>query len=147
MGDTTIHSYCGQHHLTTLCTADAEGYELSRAVASLMAEREFVTEIGYPQVRPSPAFCDSSGSVFKATAGKTNKKGMYMQKRIKFMQDAERWGETLVTKIRTDDNRADILTKMLSTKLYKKMRDKILNVKAAAVNIHAFVRHQVAQWM
>ena len=42
MGDTTIHSYCGQHHLTTLCTADAEGYELSRAVASLMAEREFV---------------------------------------------------------------------------------------------------------
>ena len=90
MGDTTIHSYCGQHHLTTLCTADAEGYELSRAVASLMAEREFVTEIGYPQVRPSPAFCDSSGSVFKATAGKTNKKGMYMQKRIKFMQDAAR---------------------------------------------------------
>jgi hypothetical protein len=147
MGDTTIHSYCGQHHLTTLCTADAEGYELSRAVASLMAEREFVAEIGYPQVRPSPAFCDSSGSVFKATAGKTNKKKMYMQKRIKFMQDAERWGETIITKIRTDDNRADILTKMLSTKLYKKMRDNILNVKAVAVNIHAFVRHQVAQWM
>ena len=70
-----------------------------------------------------------------------------MQKRIKFIQDAERWGETLVSKIRTDDNRADILTKMLSTKLYKKMRDTILNVKAAAVNIHACVRHQVAQWM
>ena len=70
-----------------------------------------------------------------------------MQKRIKFMQDAERWGETIVTKIRTDDNRADILTKKLSTKLYKRMRDKILNVKAAAVKIHAFVRHQVAQWL
>ena len=39
-----------------------------------------------------------------------------------------------------------ILTKMLSTKLYKKMRDKILNVKAAALNIHAIVRHQLGKW-
>ena len=146
MGDTTIHSYSGQHHLTTLCTTDAEGYELSRAVASLMGTREFACEIGYPQVRPSPAFVDNSGALFKATQGKADKKGMYMRKRVKFLQEAERWGVAAITKIRTDDNRADILTKMLSTKLYKKMRDKILNVKAAALNIHAIVRHQLGKW-
>ena len=39
MGTTAIHSYSGQHHLMTLCTTDAEGYELPRAVASLMGTR------------------------------------------------------------------------------------------------------------
>jgi hypothetical protein len=117
MGTTTIHSYSGQHHLTTLCTTDAEGYELSRAVASLMGTREFACEIGYPQVRASPAFVDNSGALFKATQGKADKKGMYMRKRVKFLQEAEKWGEAAITKIRTDDNRADILTKMLSTKV------------------------------
>jgi hypothetical protein len=63
------------------------------------------------------AFVDNSGALFKATQGKADKKGMYMRKRVKFLQEAERWGEAAITKIRTDDNRADILTKMLSTKL------------------------------
>ena len=125
MWTTTIHSYSSQHHLTTLCTTDAEGYELSRAVASLMGTREFACEIGYPQVRASPAFVWTTRvrcSSIKATQGKADKKGVYMRKRVKFLQDAERWGEASITKIRTDDNRADILTKMLSTKLHKKMR-------------------------
>jgi hypothetical protein len=98
------------------------------------------------QVRPSPAFVNNSGALYKATQGKADKKRMYMRKRVKFLQEAERWGEAAITKIRTDDNRADILTKMLSTKLYKKMRDTILNVKAAALNIHAIVRHQLGKW-
>ena len=38
---------------------------------------------------------------------------MYMRCCVKFLQGAEKLGLTITIKIRTEDNRADILTKML----------------------------------
>ena len=45
--------------------------------------------------------------------------------------------------MRTDDNRADILTKVLQASHYMRLRDMILNVKNIAANIHAFVQWQI----
>ena len=67
---------------------------------------------------------------------------MYMRRRVKFVQEAEKLGLTLTIKVRTEDNRADILTKMLSSKTYARMRDKIMNVANVAVNIHIIIKHQ-----
>ena len=141
-GETTIHSLTGQHRAVTLGTTDSEMYELSRGVAALMAFKEFMTEFGYPQEMASPAKCDNAGGVFKATAGKSDKRSMYMRRRVKFVQEAEKLGLTITIKVRTEDNRADILTKMLSSKTYARMRDKIMNVANVAVNIHIIIKHQ-----
>ena len=43
----------------------------------------------------------------------------------------------------TELNRADVLTKVLSPKVFAKMRDLILNVRRAAANIHSYVQHQI----
>ena len=141
-GETTIHSLTGQHRAVTLGTTDSEMYELSCGVAALMAFKEFMTEFGYPQERASPAKCDNAGGVFKATAGKSDKRSMYMRRRVKFVQEAEKLGLTITIKVRTEDNRADILTKMLSSKTYASMRDKIMNVANVAVNIHIIIKYQ-----
>jgi hypothetical protein len=65
-----------------------------------------------------------------------------MRRRVKFVQEAEKLGLTITIKVRTEDNRADILTKMLSSKTYARMRDKIMNVANVAVNIHIIIKHQ-----
>ena len=65
-----------------------------------------------------------------------------MRRRVKFVQEAEKLGLTLTIKVRTEDNRADILTKMLSSKTYARMRDKIMNVANVAVNIHIVIQWQ-----
>ena len=65
-----------------------------------------------------------------------------MRRRVKFVQEAEKLGLTLTIKVRTEDNRADILTKMLSSKTYARMRDKIMNVANVAVNIHIIIQWQ-----
>lgn len=65
-----------------------------------------------------------------------------MRRRVRFVQEAEKLGLTITIKVRTEDNRADILTKMLSSKTYARMRDKIMNVANVAVNIHIIIKHQ-----
>ena len=62
-----------------------------------------------------------------------------MRRRTRFVQDAEQLGAVAVTKIRLALNRADLLTKKLNAKTYKALRDMMLNVRAAAANLHFFV--------
>ena len=139
LGGVTIHAVTGQHHAVTLSTTDSEMYELSRAVAALLGFRDLCTEIGYPQSLPSPVHCDNAGGVFKATEGKSDKRSLYMRRRTRFVQDAEQLGAVAITKIRSALNRADLLTKKLNAKTFKSLRDMMLNVRAAAANLHFFV--------
>ena len=142
LGGVTIHAVTGQHHAVTLSTTDSEMYELSRAVATLLGFRDLCTELGYPQSLPSPVHCDNAGGVFKATEGKSDKRSLYMRRRTRFVQDAEQLGAVAVTKIRSALNRADLLTKKLNAKTFKSLRDMMLNVRAAAANLHVFVALQ-----
>ena len=62
-----------------------------------------------------------------------------MRRRTRFVQDAEQLGAVAVTNIRSALNRADLLTKKLNAKTFKSLRDMMLNVRAAAANLHFFV--------
>ena len=66
-----------------------------------------------------------------------------MRKRTTFVQHATEFEAVTVVKISTELNRADVLTKVLSPKVFAKMRDLILNVRRAAANIHSYVKHQI----
>jgi hypothetical protein len=48
-------------------------------------------------------------------------------------------GEVVVIYVQSAANRADILTKPVSTKVIETLRDVILNVRRSAVNLHAIV--------
>ena len=108
-----------------------------------MAFREFMTEFGCPQKRASPVYCDSAGTILKTSSGKSDKRSLYMRKRTTFVKYAQFNAEVALLKVRTDDNRADILTKILQATHYARLRDMILNVKNIAANIHAFVQWQI----
>ena len=55
-------------------------------------------------------------------------RSLYMKRRVRFVQDAYTLGQAKVTHIPGTENRADVLTKSLSTELYEKFRALILNV-------------------
>ena len=69
----------------------------------------------------------------------SNKRSLYMMRRIVFTQRAQIAGHIGVSHTPGDKNRADILTKPLSKVLYERLRDVIMNVRVAAAYIHSLV--------
>ena len=143
LGSTTLHAVSGQHHATTLGTSDSESYEVSRAVATALAFRSFMTEFGFPQRLPTEVKNDNSGTVAKAASDASDKRSLYMKRRVKFVQEAQKLGEVLVVYVQSAANRADILTKPVSAKIFDALRDAILNVRRTAMNIHRWVSAKV----
>ena len=99
--------------------------------------------MGYPQLRPSPIKCDADSSVKKAKSATSNKRSLYMVRRIVFTQRAQTSRQIGVAHTPGDRNRADILTKPLSRVLYERLRDVIMNVRAAAAYVHSLMQWQV----
>ena len=69
----------------------------------------------------------------------SDKRSLYMKRCVKFIQECQRIGEVVVIYVQSVANRADILTKLVSTKVFETRRDVILNVRRTAVNLHAIV--------
>ena len=135
----TVHAVSGAHHATTLGTTDSESYQASQAVAGIIAMREYMTGMGYPQLRPSVILGDNSGTIAKSNDSVSDKRSLYMRRRIKFMLMAKQQELVRMQWVPTDLNRADILTKPLSAKAFSRLRDMLMNVQHMAVRLHHFV--------
>ena len=142
VGSKTIQVNSGQHHATTLGSTDSETYELSRCVANVIGARHFMIEFGFPQNQPSPVDCDNSAGVLKAASATSDKRGVYMKRRVVFVQEAQRLEEILVRHVPGIGNRSDIVTKVIKTKRhFESLRDLIMNVikeQSPAIQIHFF---------
>ena len=66
---------------------------------------------------------DNSGTVAKAASDASDKRALYMKRRVKFVQEAQKLGEVLVVYVQSAANRADILTKPVSAKIFDARRD------------------------
>ena len=84
---------------------------MSRAVAAALAFRSFMTEFSFPQRLPTEIKNDNSGTVAKAASDASDKRSPYMKRRVRFIQEAQRLGEVVVTYVQSAANRADIITK------------------------------------
>jgi hypothetical protein len=98
-----------------------------------------MTEFGFPQFRPSVVRSDNMGTVRKSASDASDKRSLYMKRRVKFIQEAQRDEEVFVEHVPSELNKADILTKPLSTRPFSRIRDMILNIRRSAVNVHAIV--------
>ena len=142
---TTIHAVSGQHHCVTVDVTSAETMELSKCVASNIAFRMYLSELGWPQLVPSAIRCDNMGSVLKAASGNSDKRALYMKRRVKYIQNNQDIGESLVQHVATDLNRADILTKAMGGQPFLRMRDMMMNTRAASIHLHAWTRRKIHQ--
>ena len=140
MGDTTVHAASGKHHATTIATTDVEMYELQRSMATGLAVRDFCGELGLAQALPMPYACDNSGAVQQGSSSASHKRSLYMARRIRFVQDAVDRRAARIYAVKGEHNRADILTKLLSTRLFKQFRHMVLNVRDVAPQVAALAR-------
>ena len=96
--------------------------------------RDLMTEMGFPQLQPSPINCDNTGWVRKAASTGSYKRSPY----LKFIEEAQARSHPR-GHIPTEWNLADILTKSLPAKLFKKFRDAIMNVRVVAHYLHSMI--------
>mgnify|MGYP004059087955 CR=1 FL=1 len=87
--------------------------------------------------------CDNSGAVAVGGSAASERQGLYLRRRSSFVQEAHERKEIKVVQVSSDENKADILTKVLPVKQFKKLRNVLMNlatsVKQVAAHVHEFV--------
>ena len=134
-----MHASSGTHHATTLGTTDSETYEVTRGVAVTISTRQFMTEIGYLQTKPSRVRCDNAATVTTAKNAGSSKKGLYMKRRVRFNAESTTFGEIEPVHIAGTANSTDVLTKPLSGELFAKCRAVLLNVAKYPAYLHKLI--------
>ena len=82
-----------------------------------------------PRARyPSSVKCDNDGTVLKSASATSDKRSLYMKRRVSFISEAQKTEETVVEPIASADNRADVLTKALAAPLFAKLRNMLHNI-------------------
>ena len=108
-----VRATSGQQKSITLSTTDAERYEVSKAVAVVLAERQFMGQIGVPQMDKTIIRTDNA-----ADSSASDKQSLGQKRRQKLVQWAQEDGEVQVQHIKAHHNYADMLTKVLPHKLF-----------------------------
>eukprot|EP00966_Prymnesium_polylepis_P227788 5271293-Prymnesium_polylepis.1 len=88
--------------------------------------------MGFPQLEPSVLKCDNSGTVAKAASAASDKRSLYMKR----AGGADPRG-VLGAAIPSEQNRADILTKVLKMPLFGAMRAMLHNLRVRVMNLIA----------
>eukprot|EP00966_Prymnesium_polylepis_P261053 6029983-Prymnesium_polylepis.1 len=103
----------------------------------------FASELGFPQLAPSVPKYDNSGTVAKAAAAASDKRSLYMKRRITFVQEAQALEECSVQHIPSEQNRAHILSEVLKMPLFGAMRAMLHNLTASVMDLVAASRAMV----
>ena len=85
---------------------------------------------------------DNAGAFLQGNAAGSFKRSLYMARRVRFVQEATDSRQARVYKVRAEDNEADILTKILTPRLFKRFRHAIQNVREIAAQMAAISARQ-----
>ena len=132
-----VHS--GSQKCVAINAAMAEQYEVSRAVAVIVAYREFCAQIGVPQLKEAVIRTDSSTTVNTAESVESDKQSLFMKRRIHFIRVMQEEGYVKVEYISNVNNHADLMTKVLAHKEFKKFMHVIMRLNDSVPMIHATV--------
>ena len=108
--------------------------------------RGYLREIGLPQDEPTPFMVDAKNVLTLVQNLISSKLTRHITRRELIVREREVEGEIVVTKVHTDDNLADMFTKVLDRTPYSKLRGLVLNtvVRAASAVLPRSRRMRVA---
>ena len=111
-----------------LSSMEAEYVTLCETARVVVYMRRFLSDIGFPQLKPTIIFEDNSSAISLASCSNIPKKSRHILLRYHFIKYAVESGQVEVHYIDTKKQRADFLTKVLSRPDFIKGRDDILNL-------------------
>ncbi|GKD16973.1 hypothetical protein Tco_1206131 [Tanacetum coccineum] len=113
-----INWYSSLQAITALSTTEAEYISSTEGVKEAIWLRGMVNEFGLPQ-EVLVMYCDNQSAVHLTKNNKFRSKTKNIEVRHHFVRDIVEKGEVIVDKIQTNDNPADMLTKVLTPTKFK----------------------------
>ena len=104
--------------VVALSTTEAEYIALTEAVKEAMWLRGITADFGLVQ-ESLTIFCDSNGAICLAKHQVFHERTKHIDIRLHFIRDVIEGGEIKVTKVGTEDNAADVLTKALPVSKFR----------------------------
>jgi hypothetical protein len=125
LGDTLAMFYSRTFKQTnvTLSSTEAENAATVEATKEIMWFRDLLTELGFPQIKPTLVFADNASMIKLATDFSGNHKRVkHYMTRINFMIEQIKLGTIHLEHVATELNVADILTKPLGPTAFLRLR-------------------------
>ena len=111
---------CQRQHCKSGESATSEIVAGGSAMHRVILARGLAQEMGYPQVEPTPVYFDSAATIFAATHDASSKRSMWLRRRTAILREGVDMREFEPHKIPQEDNAADVHTKYLVFKAWKR---------------------------
>ena len=101
---------------------EAEYITLSDAAKEAAWIKKFVTELGVVStiVDPIDIYCDNNGAIAQAREPRSHQKSRHILRRFHLIREIVERKDVQISKVHTDDNLADPLTKPLSQQKHER---------------------------
>lgn len=127
-GKGTIYSKSSTQKLNTISSTEAELVAVTEGAFQVFWTRNFLIEQGY-RMQPAAMFQDNMSTIQLLKNGKSNaERTRHTDLRYFFITDSIKRGELQVIYKPTEEMIADIMTRALPSKLFKILRDLLLNI-------------------
>jgi hypothetical protein len=107
---------------------ESEYVAMTKAAKKCVHYRQLLTELGFPQSKPTIIFEDNQSSINLTRAPELTKNSKHIHTRHHYIRDLVAHGVFSPQYITTVDQVADILTKALPKPVFLTLRQKLLNV-------------------
>ncbi|CAL9233575.1 unnamed protein product [Arabidopsis halleri] len=118
VGGNTVSWRSGLQHIVAISTTEAEYMALAEATKEALWLKRITCELGFPQ-KSVEIFCDSQSAICLAKNNVFHERTKHIHIRFHFIRDVIAEGDLVVTKIDTQINPADILTKSVPVKKFE----------------------------
>jgi hypothetical protein len=103
------------------CSAQSEVKAMSEACKAITADRELLAQLGEPQVEPTLLYTDSMAGIdLVANMFQIHPKCRHFNRDINHVRECVQLGVIALVHVPTDENPADILTKILGSAKHSK---------------------------
>lgn len=124
--------YCGLQTVVALSSTEAEYVALSDCAREVIHMRGVLGDMrGQPLARPTPLREDNKGAIDLARNPVHHKRTKHIDVKHHFVRDAETMGAVHIEKVESENNYADIFTKVGSTVLHRFVKDLMYDVNAS----------------
>ena len=129
LGGAVIASASRRQHCITMSSCEAELVALADAAIELLYIRGLLEFIGFEQDGPVKVFTDNKGAYDLCHDRYTSaQNSRHVDRKLFKMWELRGAGEVTVDYVPTDDNPADLFTKILSRQPFEKHRKTVLNL-------------------
>ena len=125
VGKCLIAWKCKKQTSVALSTAEAEYMALALVVTEVIWLRNLLSDIGFPQNKPTTVFCDNNSAIHMANNDVIGPKTKHISIRHHFLRDMISDDSIVLEYVPTADNLADFMTKPLTGQKFHQFKKKL----------------------